>query len=414
MRELVAVLYRFIYRGYCCVINLSISKHFILDRFGSYSGAHLQARILVHPSQRLRIPIPTFFNESNIPIYKTVIPQYIEQPKIEVLELSDVSVVGATHFILAGDAVISPDCFIDYADYCPASMFGVTLINHSRKSIRFFLPGKGIRLDACISLLGQNTSNYAHWLTEIFPKLAVIDRYAKYNELPLLVDSGMHRNIYESINVLAGNNRQVILVKKWQFVSLRKLVSVSQAGYEPYISHKPFSNAAPKIVNAFSAPSLLTLRSAVLKKTQPEVAKSHEKLFFSRSFHSNNLRGLENEMEIRDLLKDNGFTIIDPFQVTFREQAKACSAAKIIVAPIGASLANMIFAPTNCRILALTPYYESANFSFYSNLAAALNIQMYYLTGRHTNNYGHPMHRNYEVNIITLQETIDSVLRGGV
>jgi capsular polysaccharide biosynthesis protein len=98
-----------------------------------------------------------------------------------------------------------------------------------------------------------------------------------------------------------------------------------------------------------------------------------------------------------------GFIILDPAELSFIEQESFSHAAKIIVAPIGAALANMIFARPECRILALSPYYKNANYFFYSNLAAALNLPFNYFLGTQSHNYGHPMHRSYIVNLDELR-----------
>lgn len=409
VRALVTILYRSVYRSYCYLKPTASVESFDLVRFGSYMGNHVAKRISVSEAQPVQIPDLVFLNDRNNGICTNPHTVAIELPKVDVLELNDVAVVGGTDFILAGAVVIAPDCFIECADTCPADTFGVASTDHSQQSLKLFLSCKGISIEAGISLLGQNTTNYAHWLTETLPKLAVLNAYTQYKDLPLLVDSGLHRNIYDSIGIVGGKQRQLIFVEHWQRVRVRRLVSVSQAGYEPYIPHGLFNTGTPQIVNTFSTPSLMALRDAVLNKLPSPNPLSGEKIFFRRYDHSNNLRGLTNSSDVEALLKKMGYTLIDPVELSFIEQARVCHAARIIVAPIGAALANMIFARSGCRLLALSPYYKNANYYFYSNLAAALKIRFSYLLGRQGDERGHPMHRSYSINLDELERAIVSL-----
>jgi len=403
------MLYCSVYRAYCHLKPTASVSRFNLVRFGSYMGDHLVARIPVFAAQPTHIPGPAFLNDRNSAISATPRSVAIELPKIDVVDLNDVAVVGGTDFILAGEAALAPDCFVEFADACPADIFGVTSIDHSQRLLQLYLTGEGIEIDAGISLLGQNTANYAHWLTETLPKLAVLNTHSLYEDLPLLVDCGLHRNIYNSIGTVGGKQRQLIFVERWQRVRVRRLVCISQAGYEPYIPHGLFNTGTPKIVNTFSAPALEALHTAVLDKLPPPDARNFEKIFLCRSDSSNNLRGLTNSAEIEALLRKEGYTFVDPTRLSFIEQVQTCHTARIIVAPIGAALANMIFASAGCRILALSPYYENANYYFYSNLAAVLKRQFFYVLGHQSGQRGHPMHRSYSIDLDVLERALDSL-----
>jgi capsular polysaccharide biosynthesis protein len=407
VRALVTILYRSAYRAYCNMMPTASVERFDLVRFGSYMGDHVVTRIPVFAAQPIHIPGPAFLNDCCAAVSATPRTVAIELPKIDVVDLHDVAVVGGTDFILAGEAVLAPDCFAEFADTCPANIFGVTSIDHSQRSLQLFLAGKDIAIEDGISLLGQNTANYAHWLTETLPKLAALGACPQYDDLPLLVDCGLHRNIYDSIGPVGGKQRQLIFVERWQRVRVQRLVCVSQAGYEPYIPHGLFNTGTSQIVNAFSAPALAALHAAVLHALPPPDARNNEKIFLGRSDCSDNLRGLTNSVEIEALLRKKGYAIVDPTKLSFVEQVQACHAARIIVAPIGAALANMIWASRGCRILTLSPHYENANYYFYSNLAAALKLNCFYLLGCQSDQRGHPMHRSYSIDLAALERALD-------
>jgi capsular polysaccharide biosynthesis protein len=410
VRALLTILYRFCYQAYCQLKPTARVARFDLVRFGSYMGDHLVARFPVFSAQTTHIPGPFFLNDRNGAISATQRTVVIELPKIDVVELNDVAVVGGSDFILAGKAALVPDCFVEFADTCPANVFGVTAIDHSKQTLQLFITEQGIAIEAGISLLGQNTTNYAHWLTETLPKLAVLNAFSQYDDMPLLVDCGLHRNIYDSIGAVSGKQRQLIFVERWQSVRVRRLMCVSQPGYEPYIPHGLLNTGTPQIVNSFSIPALAALHAVALDTLPQPDPRNREKIFLCRSDRSNNLRDLTNSVDIEVLLRKKGYTLVDPTKLSFIEQVQACHAARIIVAPIGAALANMIFASAECQILALSPYYENANYYFYSNLAAVLKLRFSYLLGRQSDQRGHPMHRSYSVDPVLLERVLDSLI----
>lgn len=409
LRVLAEGFYRSVYRAYCHVKPTAYVARFDLTRFSCYMGDHLVTRFPVFSAQSTNIPAPVFLNDLNGIINSTPHTVAIELPKIDVVELNDAAVVGGSDFILAGKAALAPDCFVEFSDTCPANVFGVTAIDHSKQTLQLFIADQGIAIEAGISLLGQNTTNYAHWLTETLPKLTVLDAFPQYDDFPLLVDGGLHRNIYDSISAVSGKKRQLILVERWQHARVRRLVCVSQPGYEPYIPHGLLNTGTPRIVNSFSAPALAALHAAVQDTRPPPDPRNCEKIFLCRNDRSNNLRGLANSIDIEALLRKKGYILVDPAKLSFIEQVQACHAAKIIVTPIGAALANMIFASAGCQILALSPYYENANYYFYSNLAAVLKLRFSYLLGRQSDQRGHPMHRSYSVDLVLLERVLDSL-----
>lgn len=407
VRTLLTILYRSVYHAYCHLKPAALVDRFDLVRFGSYMSDHLVERFPVFAAQLTHISRPTFLNDRSGVISAMPCTAAIELPKIDVMELQNVAVVGGTDFILAGKVALAPDRFVECADTCLANIFGVTSIDHSERSLQLFLSNKGVVIKAGITLLGQNTANYAHWLTETLPKLAVLSAFPQYYDLPLLVDSGLHRNIYESIGTVAGKHKQLIFVERWQRADVKKLVCVSQAGYEPYIPHGLFNTGTPQIINSFSAPALAALHAVVLDTLPPPDSGNCEKIFLCRSDSSNNLRYLANSADIEALLRKKGYTPVDPSKLSFVEQVQICHAARIIVAPVGAALANMIFASSSCRVLALSPYYENANYYFYSNLAATLKLNFFYLVGRQVDQRGHPAHRSYSIDLAELERVVD-------
>lgn len=329
--------------------------------------------------------------------------------KLEIVEIRDATVVGGTDFVLSGESAIWPDAFVSSRDTCPAEIFGIVSINRRKNMMRLHLTRKARKFNRAIMLMGQSTTNYAHWLTETLPKLVALNSYPEFDHLPLLVDNGLHRNIYESIAILNSKQRDVVLVKQWEPAILNEIVCVSQPAYEPYVPQGLFNKGLSPTISAFSRFALNRLREAATQAIRESGQLGAELVYFRRNGRSGNLRGIVNSDAVEEYVRAAGFELIAPASLGFMQQVAACSRAKIIVAPVGAALANMIFAPKGCKILTLAPYYLGANYYYYSNLAGVLGHELHYILGQQIDKGEHPMHRRYSIDLSDLKVAIESL-----
>src|ERR1700677_3497143 len=98
----------------------------------------------------------------------------------------------------------------------------------------------------------------------------------------------------------------------------------------------------------------------------PEKGSSLEKIYLRRG---EGRRRLVNETELEAALQERGFVSIKPEKLSVREQAGLLSSARCVVAPHGAALTNLIFAPRGARLLELFhPQYKNR---YYVSVAAA-------------------------------------------
>ena len=155
------------------------------------------------------------------------------------------------------------------------------------------------------------------------------------------------------------------------------------------------------------------LREAATRAIWESARSGTELIYFRRNGNSGNLRGIVNSDEIEEYVRAVGFELIAPASLGFMQQVAACSQAKVIVAPIGAALANMIFAPKGCKILTLAPYYQGANYYYYSNLAGVLGHELHYILGQQIDKGEHPMHRRYNIDLSDLKVAMGSAAGRG-
>jgi hypothetical protein len=371
--------------------------------------------LVFEPSGRLVVPAPKIIAiPSTMPNSTTTKVAHqisIDTPKLEVVEIPNALVVGGTNFTLAQSTAIHPDYFNPESDTCPAEHLGVVDIKRAEGTIDFYLRPPTARIEVAANLLGQSTNNYAHWLTETLPKLLIFDAVSGDANIPVLVDSALHSNMYESLRLLNRFRRTVHIVERWGALQCGHLFEISQTAYEPYIPHRLRNNEITDIVNSFSPRALSMLREFARAAVTPIVNEGPRRLYLARSKQSNNLRQLINNAQVEALIANYGFTKIESNNLTFAAQVLACMSAEIIIAPVGAALANMIFAQAGCRIVVFAPYFETGNYHFYSNLAAILGHHLVYLLGQPVAKRGvHPTHADYSVEIASLRRALNEII----
>jgi capsular polysaccharide biosynthesis protein len=122
---------------------------------------------------------------------------------------------------------------------------------------------------------------------------------------------------------------------------------------------------------------------AWLRSLFPEMAHGSEKIYLHRGAGR---RRLVNEAELEAALRKLGFVSIQPEKTPVVEQAKFLRSARCVVAPHGAALTNVVFAPPGALLFEL--FHPAHKNSCYSNLANACGHRYACLDGRATDRAG--------------------------
>lgn len=367
------------------------------------------------PARELHICGPRFIGDYEFtPISEAAV--CIDEPKLEVSLIRDAVVVGGTNFIFKNSTAVHPDAYIPDRDVSPAELNGIADVNSSERTITICM-ANGRSVEKAVSLLGSCTGNYAHWLTETLPKLLIVDGIEEFASYPLLVDSWIHPRFVESILLLGATERDLIHVKRWHSAKVGSLIDVTPTAYVPPEDRYFFENKRLGVPRAgdftFSRVGLNLLRERALAAVHEKLGERHQKLYLYRAHEScGNARHVTNIDEIERLIQDYGYSMLDPAKLTFDEQVVAFSCAQKVVSPLGAALANTIFAPPGCKVVGLSPYYENANYYYFSNFMGALGHEMYYVLGRQVDKGVHLLHMNYEVDIKAFARALEFLDEG--
>lgn len=347
--------------------------------------------------------------------------QYISQ-ELSVKGIKDAVLLSRSDLVFKGGEAIFPDGY-DYREHlCTVEQFGIGKIDSTGKTISIAVVPR-LSIEKGISLLGDGAGNYAHYLTEIVPKLIAVNSINEFKDYPFVADGWVGEKLLEVLAFFNDSVRQVILLDNWQNLAVRDLLYVTS----PTCSPQDFKNnffgeglKSKKISDGykFSSSALALVRNYALDRCatlglKPEKFK---KIYIKRRpiFREGvqyNQRHIVNDREISEVLSRAGFEIVDVTTIPFEKQVMLFADVDVVVAPLGAALANLIFSRNRVKVIGLSAYYEGADYSYFSKMMAALGHSLSYVVGPQIDSYEkHPMHKKYSINIGALMLALSEVL----
>lgn len=188
--------------------------------------------------------------------------------------------------------------------------------------------GQGVWIDAW-ELGGRR---FSHWLFDVWPKLQAMQQLGVLDGAGIIANDCGERLRDETLGALGVDPARVRLVDRAgvevQAERALRIGAVRQVLYTP-----------PWIIEA--------VRGAFLPKGAP--ARGTRKLYITRAGAGR--RRVANEAALVELARARGYEVVALETLSLRQSAELLSQAEAVLAPHGAGLANIVFAPPNCRVV---------------------------------------------------------------
>lgn len=182
-----------------------------------------------------------------------------------------------------------------------------------------------------VSLLSNYTLNYAHWLMDSLPKLALLESFS--SNLNFIIPNDSPKYIIDSLKLLGIQEEQIFPMKEESIV-VEKLILCRAAQNPGRPSKTHLLNIRDKLLSA-----MVDIKNNCL---------TSKRIYVSRS---NSSRKIVNEAEILPILKNYGFEILHCEQMSFAEQIKIFSGAEVVLGSHGAGIYNQIFCKSGTVII---------------------------------------------------------------
>jgi len=376
-------------------------KRYPLVALSNYARTHEVAPIRLAEAESIETTQPRIYpicEQSRLP---SLIDRY-QFPEIFVAATKNGTVMGGTNLVLVDGTIVCHDLYDFRYDWTAEEMHGRALISPGSKHVRLVFRDKNPEtVPAAATFVDACAPNYAHWMTEVLPRLALFCTEERFKGVPVIVNDGLHPNIMESLFLIAGANREVIKLPIGKALVVENLYLTSVAGYVPFERRGNFGSGHSH--GKFSGQALKHLRRCVEGAIGHETKETEwpKKLYLRRN---SGVRKIANAVEIETLMSEYGFFIIDPEQLTFRQQVEYFSRAHVIVGPTGAGFANTVFCQPGTHGAVLISKHKDLSYKYWVNMLNPLGINFSYVLGDISDNHEYGVHSDFVVDTSYLME----------
>ncbi len=329
-------------------------------------------------------------------------------PEIYIAQIKNATIYGGTNLIMAGEEVVCHDLYDFRRDYTSEELHGRTVIDPGKNRMRWllhdsepeYIPFAANFVDAC-------AINYAHWLTEVLPRIIIFCSVEKFKHVPIVVNDDLHKNIFESLLLITGAEREIIVLPIGRALLVGELCVTSVAGYVPFERR---TNKLNGHSDGIFSPEAFTLLRSHLTMLVPVNDNEFwpEKIFLRRN---SGVRRLTNVMDVEKLLLEKGFVIVEPEKLSFIQQVKLFSRAKEIVSTTGAGLVTAICCNPGTHVAVLMSQHKNMIYRYWSNMLFPLGINVSYALGDIIENYDRGIHGDFAVDTKTVLELLEGAER---
>jgi capsular polysaccharide biosynthesis protein len=216
-----------------------------------------------------------------------------------------------------------------------------------------------------VILLGGQRGGYWHWWIDILPRVWLLELHqlsgpagSEVDAVRLAVPPPAAEFQRESLELLGLTERLELLEPGLtRFASVTFTRGVTGGGSR-YPSRKLGEYAR-----------WLRERLVPGEATEPSGGR---RLFVSRGSAAS--RRVVNEVELRPVLAEHGFEVVDPAGMSIAEQVALFSRASAVVGPHGAGLTNLLFSPPGTRVVEIFAAPAAQGVSNYRVLASHLGM----------------------------------------
>jgi capsular polysaccharide biosynthesis protein len=317
-------------------------------------------------------------------------------------------VYGGSNFVLVDDEVVCHDLYDFERDYTSEELHGRCIIGKKARRIRWLLHDeKPERTPAAAAFVDACAPNYAHWLTEVLPRIAIFCANEQFKNIPIVVNDGLHRNIMEALLMVTGANRKIYLLPVGRALQCDVLYLTSATGYVPFDWR---SKKSLECSHGLFSPMAFEVLCQRLKSYVQTIKPNNwpEKIYLRRN---SEIRNIVNSVAIEKFFESNGYTVIEPEKLTFAQQVAIFTNAKAIVGSSGAALANLIFTPPGSDVLIFFSKHPDTIYWYWQNIACACGKTVKYVLGDISDSKLAGIHSSFSVDVDNIVPFIAKVAK---
>lgn len=210
----------------------------------------------------------------------------------------------------------------------------------------------------------HGNSNYFHWFFDVLPRFFLYKKIYKFTKKDFFLVPSFKKNFQrESLKFLGVKN--IIQADKLNHIKAKIIIATF---YDTFLKHN-------------ENPPYWLIQD--LKKNFNRIKKSNKVFIYIDRINLNDSRTIVNDQALKKFLLSKRFEIIDTAQLTFKEEIKKFSNAKIIIGLYGAGLTNVIFCKSKANIIEIS---NKLSGNLYANIIKKAGHNYYRLNSKKLKN----------------------------
>ena len=276
-------------------------------------------------------------------------------PRPYVAEFKNIGIVGGTRLLVSDEATVLSDEIATFRDSKGWSVRPYLFTMHPDGSVAFDVHRRyPSQIARGAHLMHEYANNYYHMITEVLPRLVAAEEGGLDPSLPLLIQEGLHPNLLVLLGAVNPRKRDLITLRNQQVYTVAELHFISDVASvqdiydrarqpEETVLHRSLTRQVADQVIARFAPGAPPQRT--------------RKLYIRRG---SRYRGLLNEQAVEEMLVQQGFEIVLLDGLSVAAQVHLFRQARIVVAPTGAAVTNILWCQPDTLILVLSADHVGA------------------------------------------------------
>ena len=210
------------------------------------------------------------------------------------------------------------------------------------------------RIEGRVFSLVQGASgnnNYFHWIFDILPKIKLCSEHYLLKEIDFFYISNLQNYQKQTLSILNIEEDKILNSDLYRHIQASELIVVDHPWY-----HKGFILDQVEFLPSWIIHWLKDVYLKYAKKFD-----NNEKIYIDRTESKFNHCQIQNDNEIFNFLKEQGFSKYKVGELSFFEQIYLFNNAKIIIGAHGAAFTNLAFCKPNTKIIEIRPSTQSNN-----------------------------------------------------
>lgn len=317
-------------------------------------------------------------------------------PPVYVAQVNDALVYGGSNLVFSRDVVICHDLYDLKKDYTSEELHGRHLIDAAKMRMRVLrVDSVPEHIDAAAVFVDACAANYAHWMTEVLPRIAAFCSVDEFESIPIIVNDDLHTNILASLALIVGHERQILLLPIGRGIHINELYITSVSGYVPF--DRRDESRTGHSHGAFNPLTLDLVRRKILWQTRKISSKDYPKKIYLR--RNSGARRLRNSSDVEIYLGLQGYTSIEAEKLSFLQQVVLFSNANEVFSPTGAALVNVIFCCPGARITICMSKHRKMIYRYWLNMFSPYKLNMNYILGKIDENNNNGIHGDFKIDM---------------